>query len=104
MGFAKIIIRPQIISDVNWVKAHYNSVHGKIISEWKRDGKSFNLNITIPVNSTATVYIPAGDITEIKEGGADMSGVKDVEFVKIENDMAVLMVGSGFYSFESSLK
>ncbi len=104
VGFDRIVIQPQIISDVNWVRAHYNSVHGKIISEWNRDENSFNLNITIPVNTTATVYIPAGDITGIKEGGADISGVKDVEFVKMENGHAVFRIGSGFYSFQSQLK
>jgi alpha-L-rhamnosidase len=103
IGFDKIIIRPQIISDVNWVKAHYNSVRGKIISEWNRDENSFNLNITIPVNSTATVYFPAEDVTKIKEGGAYISSVEDVEFVKIENGNAVFTVGSGFFSFESPL-
>ncbi|MEN8226734.1 MAG: family 78 glycoside hydrolase catalytic domain [Bacteroidota bacterium] len=104
VGFDKIIIRPQIISDVNWVKAHYTSVHGKIISEWKRDDNSFNLDITIPVNSTATVYLPAEDVIEIKEGGVDISGVKDVEFLKMENHAAVFNVGSGFYSFKSQIK
>lgn len=104
VGFDKIIIRPQIISNVNWVKAHYNSVRGKIISEWQRDDNSFNLNITIPVNSTATIYLPAEDITEIQEGGTDISSVKDIQFVKMENGSAVFTVGSGSYSFESQLK
>ena len=78
-------------------------MRGKIISEWKRDGNSFNIKITIPVNSTATVYLPAKELAKIKEGGADISGVKDVEFMKMENGNAVFMVGSGFYSFESKL-
>ena len=104
IGFDRITIRPQIISDVTWVRAHYNSVHGKIISEWERDENSFNLNITIPVNSTATVYLPAEDVTLIKEGGADISGVKDIEFLKMENGNAVFTVGSGYYSFQSQLK
>ena len=50
----------------DWVKAHYNSGYGKIRSEWKRVENSVKLDITIPVNSTATVYLPAGDISEIK--------------------------------------
>lgn len=104
VGFDKIIIRPQIVSDVDWVKAHYNSTHGKIVSEWKRNENSFNLNITIPVNTTATVYLPAKDVTEIKEGGTDITSVKDIQFVKIENDNAIFTVGSGNYSFESQIK
>ena len=104
VGFDKITIRPQLISDVNWVKAHYKSVNGPIKSEWKHDEETFNLKITIPVNSTATVYLPSKELSKIKEGGADISGVKDVEFLRIENGNAVLMVGSGSYSFESPIK
>ena len=104
VGFDKIIIRPQMVSDVTWVKAHYNSVHGKILSEWERDEDSFNLNITIPANSTASVYIPTKDITKIQEGGINVSLIKEIEFVKMEKESAVFKLGSGNYSFVSQLK
>lgn len=104
VGFDKIIIRPQVISNVNWVKAHYNSVRGNIVSEWKRDKNSFTLDITIPVNSTAIIYLPSEDITKINEGGTSIENVKDIQFVKIENGSAIFTVGSGNYSFESQIK
>ena len=69
VGFDKIVIRPQIVSNVNWTKGTYNSVHGKISSDWKREGNYFRLKITIPVNTTATIYLPAKNNTGIKEGG-----------------------------------
>ncbi len=50
------------------------------------------------------VYFPVKDITEIEEGGNNISGVKDIQFVKIENDNAIFTVDSGNYSFESQLK
>ena len=61
------------------------------------------MDITIPVNTTATVYLPAKDVTKIKEGGDDISSAKDVQFVKMENGSAIIIVGSGNYSFESKL-
>ena len=36
VGFDKIIIEPQPVGDLKWVKASYDSVHGKILSEWGR--------------------------------------------------------------------
>ena len=101
VGFDKIIIRPQIISNVNWAKASYNSIHGKIVSEWERDDSTFKLNITTPVNTTSKVYLPAKDLSSIKEGDVAVSNVKDIEFIKMENGSAIFMVGSGDYSFES---
>jgi alpha-L-rhamnosidase len=47
-GFKKIIIHPQPVGDVTWVKASYNSIRGKIVSDWKRAGGKFILNVTIP--------------------------------------------------------
>ena len=101
VGFDKIIIRPQIISNVNWANTDYNSIHGKIVSEWKRDDTSFNLHITIPVNTTAKIYLPAQDLSTVKEGNMDISTIKAIEFIKMENGNAVFMIGSGDYSFES---
>lgn len=104
IGFDKIVIRPQIISEVNWVKAHYNSIHGKIVSEWEVDGEIFRLNVEIPVNTTAKIYLPSNDNTKIKEGGNNITNVKDVSFVKLENGSAIIMVGSGHYEFESQIE
>lgn len=104
VGFDKIVIRPQIISEVDWVKAHYNSVHGKIVSEWNMDKESFRLKITIPVNTTAKVYLPSDDITSIKESGIDISKVEDIQFLGIDKGNAVFTVGSGDYLFETKLK
>ena len=47
-GFKKIIINPQPVGDVTWVKASYNSIRGKIVSDWKRDGGKFTLKVSIP--------------------------------------------------------
>ncbi len=101
IGFDKIVIRPQIIKDLEWVNAYHNSIHGKIISEWERDESTFNLDITIPVNCTATVFLPAADLAEITESGVHISNAADVNFIKMENGSAIISVGSGNYSFKS---
>ena len=103
VGFDKIVIRPQLIKEVNWVKAYYKSIYGKIISEWEHNGSNFNLDITIPVNCTATVYLPAADVTEITESGIEISNVTDINFLTLKNGIAIINVGSGAYSFKSKL-
>ncbi|NIA31844.1 MAG: family 78 glycoside hydrolase catalytic domain, partial [Actinobacteria bacterium] len=35
VGFDRIIIEPEIVGDLTWVKAWYNSVRGKITSDWR---------------------------------------------------------------------
>lgn len=55
-GFEHIIIKPHFIDDLQWVKAEYNSVWGKIKSEWKREGDRIELSVQIPAGTTATIY------------------------------------------------
>ncbi len=65
-GFRHIIIRPSFIKDLNWVKGEYNSVNGMIRSEWMRKGNTVELNVSIPANTSATVYVNGKQ--EIKSG------------------------------------
>jgi alpha-L-rhamnosidase len=100
-GFKKIIINPQPVGDVTWVKAGYNSIHGKIVSDWKRDGEKFTLHVIIPANTTATVFVPAKSaesITENSQPAAQSSGVK---FLRVENNRSVFAIESGAYTFIS---
>jgi len=101
VGFDKIIIRPQMISNVKWVKAKYNSIHGEIVSEWDRNEDTLILDLTIPVNTTALVYLPAKDLVSIREGNKEFSEIKDIEFMKMESGHAIFKIGSGKYLFES---
>jgi alpha-L-rhamnosidase len=55
-GFEKIIIKPDYIKDLSWVKGEYKSVKGQIKSEWVREGDYIRLSVTIPMNATATIY------------------------------------------------
>ncbi|MGC4081693.1 MAG: family 78 glycoside hydrolase catalytic domain [Vicinamibacterales bacterium] len=57
-GFQKIVIRPAIVGDLTWVKASYQSPRGPIAVAWKREGRAVTLDVSIPVNATATVHVP----------------------------------------------
>ena len=100
-GFKRIIVRPQPVGDVTWAKASYDSVRGKIESSWKRAGKKFSLNVTVPANATATVYLPAKSAELVKENGRMASGQAGVKFLRSEGDRVLFEVGSGKYEFAS---
>ena len=114
-GFQRFWIRPEIPGDLTWVKAHHDSPYGRIKSEWKQAGNAFSLNVTIPANSTAEVFIPASKADEVSEGGnlllppgsaAQASATKaiGVKFLRMESGRAVCEVGSGDYRFVSTLR
>jgi hypothetical protein len=98
-GFRKIIIRPAVVGDLQWVKASYDSIRGRIASEWRRDGKKITLRITISANTTATVFVPAHDAAFVREGKLPAAQSDGVKFLRMENGVAVFEVGSGKYEF-----
>ncbi len=100
-GFKKILIHPEPIGDLTFARASYDSIHGKIVSDWKRNGDTFILKITIPANTTATVLLPARSSGALKESGKPIDQSATVKFVKQEKDRAILAIESGTYEFES---
>jgi hypothetical protein len=98
-GFEKIIIHPQAVGDLTWVKAAYNSVHGRIACEWHKTDSTFSLHLSIPANTTATVYLPAANVKSVTESGQPAAKSLGVHFVRKGNGCAVYRVGSGEYQF-----
>jgi alpha-L-rhamnosidase len=61
------------------------------------------LEVTIPINTTATVYVPAKDADGVTESGKPAAKAAGVKFLRMENRAAVYEVGSGTYHFQSKL-
>jgi alpha-L-rhamnosidase len=100
-GFKKIVIRPAMVGDLTWVKCQYDSNYGKIVSNWTREGDKVSLEITIPPNTTATVFVPTKDADSVIESGKPASTNADLRFLRMENQNAVYAAGSGSYRFQS---
>ncbi|MCX6033389.1 MAG: hypothetical protein NTV38_00175 [Chloroflexi bacterium] len=102
-GFKKIIIKPAVVGDLTWVKCSYDSIHGRIASNWKREGDKVTMEVAIPVNTTATVYVPAKDAAGVTESGKSAAKSEGVKFLRLQDSAAVYSVGSGTYRFQSTL-
>ena len=99
VGFDRIIIRPQVIQELSWVRCSYDSVRGKIVSNWRREGGRINLQVEIPFNTTALIFVPAHTVGQVTENGSPISRAPGVELVRTDRDAVVCRVGSGRYSF-----
>ena len=61
------------------------------------------MEVSIPPNSTATVFVPAKDTVGVTESGKPAGEAEGVKFLLMENNAAVYAVGSGDYQFQSAL-
>jgi alpha-L-rhamnosidase len=64
-GFKNILLKPNFVTGLNNAEISHHSPYGKIISAWKREKKSVIYNVTVPANSTATLFLP--DKMQIKK-------------------------------------
>ncbi len=100
-GFRYVIIRPYPAGDLTFVTGSHISPYGKIATSWKRDGAGFSLDVTIPPNSTATVWLPAKDAASVTESGTAATKAQGVKFLRQENGHALYEVDSGSYRFRA---
>lgn len=100
-AFERIQMKPELIEGLNSVDAGYHCVYGEIKSSYTRTSAQFKWNISIPANTTAIVYVPAGKKEEVSEL---LAGKKELKFIKMEHNRVVYELGSGNYSFEVNSK
>ena len=68
-GFKHIVMHPDFsIEALNGVTATFPSVYGDIKSSWSRQNGKMTWTVTIPANTTATLYLPNGKTKEIGSG------------------------------------
>ncbi len=103
VAYKEIVIKPEMVGDLTWAKASYQSSYGEIRSEWEKSGTTVKMKVTIPANTTALIYIPVSTGSAIKESGKDISGIKDIQVIGEENGRKILKVGSGVFLFESPI-
>jgi len=105
-GFQRFVLKPGLIDDpsMKWVKAHHDSLYGRIESGWRiDDDRVLTLNVTVPPNTTATLYLPTADDKTITEGGSELAKAKGLKHLRTENGCAAIELTAGAYEFRSSL-
>ena len=100
-GYRSFTIRPRPSAEVSWCNSSYDSIRGKIVSNWVIEGGKMTMEVTIPANTTATVYIPTPDSAGVTEAGQPAAKAHGIQFLRMENGAAGYAVGSGNYRFQS---
>ncbi len=90
-GYERVVFRPEVLPDLDWVSAEVRTLRGLVASKWKRGRSVLTMEVSVPVGSTALVYVPALEREQINADGG--------EFVDSAGGRQVFRVGSGKYQF-----
>jgi alpha-L-rhamnosidase len=98
-GFHHVVLHPQFSAELGQAEASYESAYGPIGSQWKVAGNTITWNVTIPPNTTARLYFPGNEQTEISEHGKNVKQAAGIQFVRGEGGLAIYEAGAGSYAF-----
>lgn len=102
-GYKRIKIMPHVGGNLTEATASYKSDYGLISSHWKTDDSKLQLDVEIPANTTAKIYVPAASADVVTENNKPVSSLKEMKVVGKEGEYIVIETGSGKYSFLSEL-
>ena len=57
-GFQNFVIAPKPVGDLKFVDASYDTLYGTIAVSWKIEGDQFKMDLSVPLNCTAKLYLP----------------------------------------------
>ncbi len=98
-GFKHFSIHPIPGGGLTRSEMSFQSVHGRIVSNWVLKDGEFSLNLEVPINTTATVILPSSAAAGVTEGGKPIKSSLGVVFEGVKNGSVSYKVGSGNYTF-----
>ena len=98
-GYQRFVIRPATPTGLDWVKGYHESPYGRIESAWRREAGGLALEVTVPPNAWATLYLPTTDRARVTEGGRPVRASAGVTYLREDDGAAVYQLASGRYRF-----
>ena len=92
-GFKNIILKPNFVSYLDHFEASHNCPNGKVVSAWKKTDNQIIYTVSIPANSSATLYLKSDLVNEKTKKTEGVKSMGD------DNGYSLLELKSGEYSF-----
>ncbi|MDO4272371.1 MAG: family 78 glycoside hydrolase catalytic domain [Eubacteriales bacterium] len=95
-GYKRFLIRPCVGEQLEDARFTYESMYGTIVSGWEKMADGIKYEITVPVNTTAEVYVQGNKILQNGRAIHDEEGIHIIE----KDDKGCLMeLAGGTYEF-----
>ena len=100
-GYKHFFIRPGIVGDLTSAQTLFRSLYGDIVSDWKVSRDELTLRVEVPVNTTATVFVPTDRNSSVTESGHPLGESPGVHRWKLPDNTTAYEIGSGSYVFRA---
>jgi len=94
-GFKNIILKPNFISALDHFEASHDCPSGKIISKWEKNSDNIKYDVSVPPNSSASLYLKTDEILYTKE----ISKMKGARVEEANENYTKILLKPGIYTF-----
>jgi alpha-L-rhamnosidase len=98
-GFRRFIVKPAVIDSLEWARVRIETVRDRVQSKWQGQGKTFTLEVEVPVGAEAEVHLPAAGASDVFESGVPAAQALGVKYLGKHAHAEVYCVGNGVYRF-----
>ena len=101
-GYKHIKVQPHIGGGFTNASASLQTYYGKLSNTWKIEIDKILMDVEIPANTTATIYMPAANADAVTESGKALRAISEIKITGMEDGYVVLQLGSGVYHFSAA--
>ena len=98
-AYKTIVIHPRPGGGLSQAEATLMSPYGPIRSGWKMEENRLSMEVDIPANTRATIFIPASNLENVLENGRPLTQSPGLELSGMQEGCVVVKAGSGRYRF-----
>jgi len=98
-AFEQFVIKPFMADGLTNANASTETIRGMVSSSWSKSVDGFNMEVDIPFNCSALVYVPSDENQKIFESGSEISESDIITFLEFSQGYQVFQVPSGKYHF-----
>jgi len=100
-GWKTFLVHPQPGGGITWAKTGFDSPHGHIQCNWSFTEDAITIDLTVPSNTTAEVWLVKSN--KITLDGKNILKSNAARFKRYERGFDIYQVGGGSYRFQSLL-
>jgi alpha-L-rhamnosidase len=76
-------------------------MYGELAASWRLEKDAFQLQVTVPCNSSASIYLPHAALDTVKENNQPIALAEGISSIQQTDAGVSLEIGSGSYSFSA---
>jgi alpha-L-rhamnosidase len=103
-GYKHIKVMPHIGGSFTNAAASLKTYYGNTAAGWKIEKDKLLLDVEVPANTYATIFIPADDVNSITESNLALAASKEIKVIGKEDGYIKVETGSGSYHFAVTKK